>query len=152
LRRPFASDGGEPDDEQRAGYGEESDAQEELPRREGRKRVASGGRCGGGQGETSAGMSRRQTPNRDLRKISIRKSAAAGKGVVRVDPVRADRPLQFPYAWTGLPALIAYRLRAQERRVEFQRRRRAMADIVYVVVGLLFFALMGVYAVACDRL
>jgi len=27
-----------------------------------------------------------------------------------------------------------------------------MADIVYVVVGLLFFALMGLYAVACDRL
>jgi len=27
-----------------------------------------------------------------------------------------------------------------------------MADIVYVVIGLLFFALMGVYAVACDRL
>jgi len=27
-----------------------------------------------------------------------------------------------------------------------------MADIVYVVVGLLFFALMGVYAFACDRL
>ena len=30
--------------------------------------------------------------------------------------------------------------------------RRAMADIVYVVIGLLFFALMAVYAVACDRL
>jgi hypothetical protein len=30
--------------------------------------------------------------------------------------------------------------------------RRAMADIVYIVIGLLFFALMGVYAVACDRL
>jgi len=27
-----------------------------------------------------------------------------------------------------------------------------MADIDYVVVGLLFFTLMGVYAVACDRL
>jgi len=27
-----------------------------------------------------------------------------------------------------------------------------MADIVYVVIGLLFFALMGGYAVACDRL
>ena len=27
-----------------------------------------------------------------------------------------------------------------------------MADIVYVVIGLLFFALMGVYALACDRL
>jgi len=27
-----------------------------------------------------------------------------------------------------------------------------MADIVYLVLGLLFFALMGAYAVACDRL
>jgi len=27
-----------------------------------------------------------------------------------------------------------------------------MADIVYVVIGLVFFAGMGVYAVACDRL
>jgi hypothetical protein len=27
-----------------------------------------------------------------------------------------------------------------------------MADIVYVVIGLLFFALMAGYAVACDRL
>jgi hypothetical protein len=32
------------------------------------------------------------------------------------------------------------------------RGRRAMADIVYVVIGLLFFALMAGYAVACDRL
>jgi hypothetical protein len=32
------------------------------------------------------------------------------------------------------------------------RERRAMADIVYVVIGLLFFALMAGYAVACDRL
>jgi len=27
-----------------------------------------------------------------------------------------------------------------------------MADIVYVVIGLLFFSLMAIYAVACDRL
>jgi len=27
-----------------------------------------------------------------------------------------------------------------------------MADVVYVVLGLLFFALMGLYATACDRL
>jgi hypothetical protein len=31
-------------------------------------------------------------------------------------------------------------------------RRRAMADVVYVVLGLLFFALMGLYATACNRL
>jgi len=27
-----------------------------------------------------------------------------------------------------------------------------MADVVYLVIGILFFVLMGVYAVACDRL
>jgi hypothetical protein len=35
---------------------------------------------------------------------------------------------------------------------QLAKGRRAMADIVYVVVGLLFFALMAAYAVACDRL
>jgi hypothetical protein len=29
---------------------------------------------------------------------------------------------------------------------------RAMADVAYLVIGVLFFVLMGVYAVACDRL
>jgi hypothetical protein len=29
---------------------------------------------------------------------------------------------------------------------------RAMADVVYLGIGVLFFVLMGVYAVACDRL
>jgi hypothetical protein len=29
---------------------------------------------------------------------------------------------------------------------------RAMADVVYLVIGVLFFVLMGGYAVACDRL
>lgn len=32
------------------------------------------------------------------------------------------------------------------------RRRLVMADVVYLAVGVLFFALMGLYAVACDRL
>jgi len=27
-----------------------------------------------------------------------------------------------------------------------------MADVVYLVVGILFFALMGLYAAVCDRL
>jgi len=27
-----------------------------------------------------------------------------------------------------------------------------MADIIYLGIGILFFLLMGVYAVACDRL
>jgi hypothetical protein len=31
-------------------------------------------------------------------------------------------------------------------------RRCAMADVVYLVLGLLFFALMSAYAIACDRL
>jgi hypothetical protein len=31
-------------------------------------------------------------------------------------------------------------------------RRLAMADVVYVVLGLLFFGLMGLYATACSRL
>jgi hypothetical protein len=35
---------------------------------------------------------------------------------------------------------------------QIAKGRRVMADIDYVVVGLLFFTLMGVYAVACDRL
>jgi hypothetical protein len=28
----------------------------------------------------------------------------------------------------------------------------AMADLIYLVVGILFFALMGLYAHACERL
>jgi hypothetical protein len=35
---------------------------------------------------------------------------------------------------------------------QFLRSRYAMLDVVYVVIGLLFFALMAGYAVACDRL
>jgi hypothetical protein len=31
-------------------------------------------------------------------------------------------------------------------------RRRAMADLVYLALGLLFFGLMGAYAIACNRL
>jgi hypothetical protein len=29
---------------------------------------------------------------------------------------------------------------------------RAMADIVYLAIGVLFFILMGAYAIACNRL
>jgi hypothetical protein len=35
---------------------------------------------------------------------------------------------------------------------QIAKGRRVMADLVYVVIGLLFFALMAIYAVACDRL
>jgi hypothetical protein len=34
----------------------------------------------------------------------------------------------------------------------FKGRRFAMADLIYVVLGLLFFGLMGLYATACSRL
>jgi len=29
---------------------------------------------------------------------------------------------------------------------------REMADVVYIGIGIVFFVLMGLYAVACDRL
>jgi len=32
------------------------------------------------------------------------------------------------------------------------KRRRAMADLIYLATGILFFVLMGVYAAACGRL
>jgi hypothetical protein len=55
--------------------------------------------------------------------------------------------------WLGRPSHID-RLSALAANTARQitKGRRVMADIVYVVIGLLFFALMGVYAVACDRL
>jgi hypothetical protein len=43
-------------------------------------------------------------------------------------------------------------VRAAKPPRQIAKGRRVMADIVYVVIGLLFFALMGAYAVACDRL
>jgi hypothetical protein len=41
---------------------------------------------------------------------------------------------------------------AAKRPRQIAKGRRVMADIVYVVIGLLFFSLMAIYAVACDRL
>jgi hypothetical protein len=32
------------------------------------------------------------------------------------------------------------------------KRRRVMADLIYLAIGVLFFVLMGVYANACGRL
>ena len=46
--------------------------------------------------------------------------------------------------------MIACRSRAQKPGIALEVR--AMADVVYLVIGILFFVLMGVYAVACDRL
>jgi hypothetical protein len=37
-------------------------------------------------------------------------------------------------------------------RPQFLRSRYPMLDVVYVVIGLLFFAVMAGYAVACERL
>ena len=122
-RACFASDGGEPDDEQNAGRGEEGRAQDELRRGGGRKRAADSGRRVGGQSETSARMSGRLTPIRDLRKNSIHKFAAGRKGRVRADAASAQRPLQFLYVQTGLPALIAYRLMPQEPAVKLEAPR-----------------------------
>jgi hypothetical protein len=45
--------------------------------------------------------------------------------------------------------LITYPSGAHKRPVKWEA---AMADIVYLVVGILFFAVMGLYAHACDRL
>lgn len=45
------------------------------------------------------------------------------------------------------------RLRRQEARTGREIWRRCvMADVVYLVVGILLFVVMGIYAVACDRL
>ncbi len=46
--------------------------------------------------------------------------------------------------------MIAYGREAQNPAVKSEGR--AMADVIYIAVGILFFVLMGLYAVACDRL
>jgi len=46
--------------------------------------------------------------------------------------------------------LIACTVRGQKLGIALEAR--AMADVVYVVIGVLFFVLMGAYTVACDRL
>ena len=58
--------------------------------------------------------------------------------------------LCLPYGLGLLPVLIACRSWAQNPGIALEVR--AMADVVYLVIGVLFFVLMGVYAVACDRL
>ena len=105
-----------------------------------------------GQSETSARMSGRRMPSRDRRKDSIRKFAAGRKGRIRAAAGRGDAALMISLC-RGRPSRID-RLSASAAKPPRQiaKGRRAMADIVYVVIGLLFFALMGVYAVACDRL
>jgi len=46
--------------------------------------------------------------------------------------------------------LNAYATQAQTPSVKWEGRE--MADIIYIGIGILFFVLMGLYAVACDRL
>jgi hypothetical protein len=58
--------------------------------------------------------------------------------------------LHFPYSAAGDPEWTAYAAWAQNGPSIW--RRFAMADIVYLVLGLLFFGLMAAYANACDRL
>jgi hypothetical protein len=58
--------------------------------------------------------------------------------------------LHFPYVAPADPEWTAYAIAAQEAFSIW--RRAAMADLVYVVLGLAFFALMTLYAAACDRL
>jgi len=58
--------------------------------------------------------------------------------------------LCFPYAATLKAILIAYRLLAQKATVKTERW--AMADVIYLVIGIVFFVLTGFYAAACDRL
>ncbi len=48
------------------------------------------------------------------------------------------------------PEWIAYGREAQRDAAHW--RRLAMADAIYICTGLLFFVVMGAYALACDRL
>ena len=91
-------------------------------------------------------------PIRDRRKASIRKFAVGRKRCIRVDAGHGEAVLMIslrPDRASRIDRLSASVPRTARR---ILRRLRAMADIVYVVIGLLFFALMAVYAVACDRL
>jgi hypothetical protein len=91
-------------------------------------------------------------PIRDRRKASIRKFVAGRKGRISAGGGHGDAALIISLC-PGRPSRID-RLSASAAIPPRQiaKGRRVMADIVYVVVGLLFFALMAIYAVACDRL
>jgi hypothetical protein len=59
--------------------------------------------------------------------------------------------LHFPYAAKPNSELKLYAHRALLH-PDILEARFAMADLIYVILGLLFFALMGAYANACSRL
>ena len=97
-------------------------------------------------------MSGRTMPIRDRRKASIRKFVARRKERIKAEAGGRGAALMNSLC-RGHPSRID-RLSASAAKPPRQiaKGRRAMADIIYVVVGLLFFALMAAYAVACDRL
>ncbi len=75
--------------------------------------------------------------------------------------MRGSLSVWLPFRKRSRSLMISLRLRAQSSmdflhgcgaRAQFLRSRYAMLDVVYVVMGLLFFAVMAGYAVACDRL
>jgi hypothetical protein len=57
----------------------------------------------------------------------------------------------FPLCRARFSRIDRLRLGAAKRDVE-SGERRDMADIVFLAIGVAFFALMVVYALACERL
>jgi hypothetical protein len=97
-------------------------------------------------------MSGRIMPIRDRRKASIRKFAARRKERIKAEAGRSDAVFMISLCRDHPSRIDRLSASAAKPTRQIAKGRRAMADIVYVVVGLLFFALMGLYAVACDRL
>jgi hypothetical protein len=89
---------------------------------------------------------------RDRRKASIRKFAAVCKERIKSGAGRRDVALMISLCRNHPSRIERLSASAAKPPRQIAKGRRALADIVYVVVGLLFFALMGLYAVACDRL
>ena len=64
---------------------------------------------------------------------------------------RRPRFLTFSLCGKAQPRMDS--LRASDARTRGSIRRRvAMADLIYLAIGVLFLVVMGVYAAACDRL
>ena len=87
-------------------------------------------------------------------KQSLRGGQTGAFGRASREIVRKKNPprlsLCFPYFGSAASEWTAYTRRAQER--PFSIRSAAMADLIYLSVGILFLGLMGAYAIACDRL
>jgi hypothetical protein len=97
-------------------------------------------------------MSGRLTSIPDRRKDSIRKFAAERKERISADGRPGEAVLMISLCACQPSRIDRLSASAAKTPRQTAKGRRVMADIVYVVIGLLFFALMGVYAVACDRL